>query len=58
MYLTDGNYPDDLPSNEAVKRRNFRKRANDFVVLEDRLYHKNKKDGSKNKSMCFKYVTL
>ena len=45
-YLVHGNYPSDLPSSESVKRRNFRKRAKDFVVKNDRLYYVDKKDGS------------
>ena len=44
-YLNSGEYPPNLPPCEKVKRRNFRKRAKDFVVKQERLYYKNKKDG-------------
>lgn len=36
-YLISGRYPDSLPSE---KRRNFRKRANDFSVVDGELYYK------------------
>ena len=45
-YLVHGKYPSDLPSSESVKRRNFRKRANNFLVKNDRLYYVDKKNGS------------
>lgn len=45
-YLVSGKYPSDLPSSESVKRRNFRKRAKDFIVKNDRLYYVDKKNGS------------
>ena len=45
-YLVHGKYPADLPSSERVKRRNFRKRAKDFMVKNDKLYYVDKKTGS------------
>ena len=42
-YLVHGKYPSDLPSSESVKRRNFRKRAKDFMVKNDNLYYIDKK---------------
>ena len=40
-YLMSGRYPDTLPKE---KRRNFRKRANDFEVMDGKLFYK--KSGS------------
>ena len=45
-YLQVGQYPTELPASESGRRRNFRKRAKDFVIQEDLLHYKNKKDGS------------
>ena len=45
-YLLQAQYPSDLPPSESDRRRNFRKRAKDFVVQDDQLYYKVKKDGS------------
>lgn len=45
-YLVHGKYPSDLPSSESVKRRNFRKRAKDFMVKNGNLYYIDKKSGS------------
>ena len=45
QYLESGVYPSNLPSSEGNKRRNFRKRAANFVVKEGKLYYKNCKDG-------------
>ena len=44
-YLICREYPSDLPTSETNKRRNFRKRAKDFVVQNDTLYYVDKKDG-------------
>ncbi len=47
QYLTSGQYPAGLDANQ---KRNFRKRAKDFVVSGDsgspELYYRSKKDGS------------
>lgn len=45
-YLENGQYPVHLPYCETVRRRNFRKRAKEFVVQDGNLYYKKKKDGS------------
>ena len=45
QYLINREYPSDLPTSESVKRRNFRKRAKDFVVQNDTLYNVDKKAG-------------
>ena len=42
-YLERGQYPAHLPHSDTTKRRNFRKRAKDFVVHKDNLYYKRKK---------------
>ena len=43
-YLERGQYPAHLPHSDTTKRRNFRKRAKDFVVHKDNLYYKGKKN--------------
>ena len=49
-YLQLGQYP---PGSEGVRRSNFRNRAKDFVVQDDQLYYKNKKDGSLRLAIYF-----
>lgn len=46
VYLSKGCYPADLPACEKGKRRNFRKRAKDFVVQDDQLFYRDKKSES------------
>ena len=43
-YLERGQYPAHLPHSDTTKRRNFRKRAKDFVVHKENLYYKGKKN--------------
>ena len=38
QYLINREYPSDLPASESVKKRNFIKRAKDFVLQNDTLY--------------------
>ena len=45
-YLSKGCYPADLPSSGKGKRRIFRKRAKDFVVQDDQLFYRDKRDKS------------
>ena len=45
QYLINREYPSDLPTSKSIKRRNFRKRVNDFVVQNDTLYYVHKKAG-------------
>ena len=55
-YFNSGKYPPNLPPYEKVKRRNFRKQAKDFVVKQERLYYKNKKDGVLRLAMAHQRV--
>lgn len=43
-YLKTGLYPSSVGNSND--KRNFRKTAKDFVVQDDRLYYKNKRDGT------------
>ena len=53
VYLNKGCYPMNLPSWEKGKRRNFRMRAKDFVVQDDKLFYRDKRD--KSPRLAIKY---